>query len=81
MYRYSRGGGGVLLLVDAHRRARANQVSITVDVVDAADGGPELRVLDVGQREGRRLPTISAVPVVRDDVVHRVRGVMQRRVL
>ena len=61
----SLGGEGVLLLVDAHRRARANQVSISMHVVDAADGGPELRVLDVGQREGRRLARVGAVPAKR----------------
>ena len=60
------GGGGLrLLLVDAHRGARADQVSISMHVVDAADGGPELRVLDVGQREGRRLPAVRAVPAKR----------------
>ena len=51
-----------LLLVDAHRGARANEVPVAVDVVDAADGGPELRVLDVGQGEGRRLAAVGAVP-------------------
>ena len=58
------GGGGLrLLLVDAHGWARADQVSISMHVVDAADGGPELAVLDVGQREGRRLAAVGAVPV------------------
>ena len=59
----SGGKGCRLLLVDAHRGARADQVSISMHVVDAADGGPELRVLDVGQREGRRLAAVGAVPV------------------
>ena len=59
------GGKGVLLLVDAHRRARADEVSIAVDVVHAADRRPELRVLDVGQREGRRLARVGAVPAKR----------------
>ena len=61
----SGGEGCRLLLVDAHGRARANQVPVAVDVVDAADGGPELRVLDVGQREGRRLAAVGAVPAKR----------------
>ena len=70
-----------LLLVDAHRRARADEVSITVDVVHAADGGPELRFLDVREREGRRFARVGAVPVVGHDVLHRVRRVVERRVL
>ena len=64
------GGKGVLLLVDAHRRARADEVPVAVDVVDAADGGPELRVLDVRERKRGRLARVGPVPVVRDHVVH-----------
>ena len=62
-----------LLLVDAHRRARADEVSITMNVVDAADRRPELALLDVREREGRRLPAVGAVPARSIDIFQRLK--------
>ena len=41
----SRGGEGGSTRADAHRRARADEVPVAVDVVDAPHGGPELESL------------------------------------
>ena len=56
-------------------------MSISMHVVDAADGGPELVELDVGRREGGGVARVGAVPVVGHDVGHGVGGVVEGGVL
>ena len=46
------GIGRPILLVVADRHARAEQMAVTVDIVDAADWRPVLDLLQAGQREG-----------------------------
>ena len=64
---------GVLL----HTHARANQVAVAVDVVDAADGGPEFEFAQARYRERRLFARIRPVPIVRRNHVRRVRRVLE----
>ena len=71
------GGKGVLLLVDAHRRARADEVSIAVDVVHAADRRPVLGLDQRRQRVHGLLAAVGVVPVA-DQLQGGVRGVYDK---
>src|ERR1700733_13153608 len=67
------------LRVVRDRRARAHQVAIAIDIVDASDRAPVL----VGARGAGRKAALGAAvgagPVVVGDVVHGVRCMTQRR--
>jgi hypothetical protein len=50
-----------------HRQARADEIAVAVDVVDAADGGPELVLAQPRRGIGGNFAAVRAVPLVGDD--------------
>src|SRR6266436_1190329 len=65
----------------SNRRTRADQITVAIDVVDAADRTP----IFVGSRRAGREAALGAAvgagPIIVSDVVHGVRGVAQGRCL
>ena len=57
------------LIVRFGRRARAGEVAVAVDVVDAGDGRPVLVLARAGQREEGPLLRVGPLPVRRDEQV------------
>src|SRR6266702_4220228 len=64
-----------------HPDARADRIAVAINVVDAADGGPELVLFEPGRREGGLFPGVGMVPVFGGDHVRGMRGVFERVVL
>src|SRR5258708_32965387 len=66
------------LLVRLDRRARADQVTVPVRVVDAPHERPELVGAHPGRGERGLLAAIRVRPLVRGQLARRVRGVLER---
>ena len=60
-----------------HRRTGAEQVPIAVDVVDAANGGPEFMVARPRRGESCLFARVRAVPFVGGDLSSGVRRVFE----
>ena len=71
----------VLLLIHAQGGAGADEVTVSVDVVDASAGGPELVGADPRGGEGGGVLGVVEVPRVCDYLVDGVGGVVEGRVL
>src|SRR3954466_6656091 len=61
-----------------HRRARAEQIPISVDIVDAGDCGPEFVVARPRRGKSCLLARVGAVPFVGRDLSRGVRRVLEQ---
>jgi hypothetical protein len=66
------------LRVGFHPHAAADEVAVAVDVVHAADGGPEFGLADELAREGGGLARVGPRPFIGGDDLRGVRGVFER---
>src|SRR5215471_18778047 len=73
--------GMTSVLESLHRRAGADQVAVSVGLVNAAHRGPVLAPVVAGQRVGALLPRVRVLPVSGEQHRRGVRRVGQRVVL
>lgn len=69
---------GVLAwLIIFHGRARADEVAVTIGVVNASDGGPEFSKAEIGERIGSVFARVGVVPLIDEEHILGVRSVFE----
>lgn len=73
------GGRSVsaFVFIGFHAVAGADEVAVAMDIIDAADGWPELVLAEVGQGIGGLLAGVGVRPIVCTNRFRRVRGVLE----